>query len=117
MNPTRDQCEVSIVLQWGRTREGAEGSWEFYDGKSTISGFSGAAPVKVRKGNSSVPVKPGRACFSGAAPVKVRKEGKTSGAGYLVSTLQWGRTREGAEGRVYPETPRLRTVASVGPHP
>ncbi len=37
-------------------------------------------------------------CFSGAAPVKVRKEAEDAYDVIDKCKLQWGRTREGAEG-------------------
>ena len=61
-------------------------------------GFSGAAPVKVRKVPSFSPRIAAIWRFSGAAPVKVRKvEIFQIGRDRFVM-LQWGRTREGAEG-------------------
>ena len=50
----RSPTHLGRSLQWGRTREGAEGRREanalrFFDKR-----FSGAAPVKVRKGNETL---------------------------------------------------------------
>ena len=73
--PRTDAIEPwgSQVLQWGRTREGAETLFKPADVRHVATGFNGAAPVKVRKHYAS-------AAFGGA-----------------VGWLQWGRTREGAE--------------------
>ena len=81
--------------------------------------FSGAAPVKVRKGSKlQVRIEQVAPSFSGAAPVKVRKvrlpsiQQTTS-----PSQLQWGRTREGAEGNYRSLQSLGIPFASVGPHP
>ncbi len=82
------------MLQWGRTREGAEGAKAPGRPAPHLESFSGAAPVKVRKGVLLDQVaKHVTSSFSGAAPVKVRK---------------------GASRSVQPADV---AKASVGPHP
>ncbi len=51
-----------VLLQWGRTREGAEGD-DVLLKRQLTSSFSGAAPVKVRKGSrrSQLPARDDRA--------------------------------------------------------
>jgi len=44
-----DRQVVILKLQWGRTREGAEGAERSTRCCSPVGRFSGAAPVKVRK--------------------------------------------------------------------
>ncbi len=91
-------CDI-LKFQWGRTREGAEGSLRSLTGRVLRRGFSGAAPVKVRKGaHDCVAVCGCCVGFSGAAPVKVRKVFERVAVHPPLSMLQWGRTREGAEG-------------------
>ncbi len=55
--------------------------------------------------------------FSGAAPVKVRKAAGAWIYGANPYMLQWGRTREGAEGCLRGVVTTSARVASVGPHP
>ncbi len=81
------------MLQWGRTREGAEGAHSDEWHANRARGFSGAAPVKVRKGSAR------------------NQHGAERGL------LQWGRTREGAEGSVGANVTASDSSASVGPHP
>ena len=112
-NPTR--------LQWGRTREGAETRWRggvcrwrpCFNGAAPVkvrkqhdqrcgtwrdgAGFNGAAPVKVRKRSHAGLLTAAWASFNGAAPVKVRKPCPGGHCTRTPPTLQWGRTREGAE--------------------
>ena len=64
---------MTTGLQWGRTREGAEGALRLR-----------CLPRLLR--------------FSGAAPVKVRKAVNSTPGSLAILWLQWGRTREGAEG-------------------
>ncbi len=80
-------------LQWGRTREGAEGIQMW----------------RARALHGS--------CFSGAAPVKVRKDAGAFGLPFAHCQLQWGRTREGAEGSGFRVWFAKNQWASVGPHP
>ncbi len=105
-------------LQWGRTREGAEGMESLPAMTPPLICFSGAAPVKVRKGSHSrlrTTYPSGR--FSGAAPVKVRKVSLTRKVAQPKVWLQWGRTREGAEGGRCAILGNAFYLASVGPHP
>ena len=43
------QGSYDMLLQWGRTREGAETSVGAHSPGWRIASFNGAAPVKVRK--------------------------------------------------------------------
>ena len=84
------------VLQWGRTREGAETPSCRCIAHQRMR-FNGAAPVKVRKPSAWAPLTPRPPCFNGAAPVKVRKPQRALLTASVLLWLQWGRTREGAE--------------------
>ncbi len=49
-----DLTSAAPTLQWGRTREGAEGATKLKLTAQLVNGFSGAAPVKVRKDDAPI---------------------------------------------------------------
>ncbi len=81
------------MLQWGRTREGAEGRDALLNFLDHISELQWGRTREGAEGCATI------------ARLAQR------------SSLQWGRTREGAEGTLTASGELLATPASVGPHP
>jgi len=65
---------VVLMLQWGLTREGEEGSPNRLDEPPRYERFNGASPVRVRKGRAGDSTFAVHRGFNGASPVRVRKE-------------------------------------------